>query len=68
MLNSDDIQSFSEQFLQELFEKYDDTTQLRKDQSNEFILSFADYWPFFLQNDMLIKELLNLCSTKLVGE
>ena len=68
MLNSDDIHSFSQDFLQDLHSRYSNASDLAKNFGNQFLLDFANHWPFFLQNDSLISELVQLCSTNLIGE
>lgn len=35
---------------------------------NTFLLDFADYWPFFLSNNLLIEELIKMSSSSLIRE
>lgn len=65
ILNSDDIQAFSEKFLEELHARYSQPEEVKKlisQDGNPFFLEFSQNWPIFLYNHLLIDGLINLSS------
>lgn len=70
MFASNGIQNFDRGFLQALLTRYSAPEEIEglKKLGSAFLLEFANSWPFFLKNELLIDELVSLTKTSLIVE
>jgi len=67
---NNDIHAYKETFLSNLYDRYTDPEVIKELRriGNQFVLEFANAWPFFLKNELLIDELIRLSQTNLIME